>query len=317
MAVEATKLYTVKADTASRIEAVIKETGKTITEVAKEMNISRTALSRYLSGSYNAENSKIEPAALEFLSQYGQDANPNAATVPLVAPNFYVGRDARDIVGLCGECQDHGKLGIVTGKTGYGKSHSLRHYAKMSKVVYVECDDSMGCKDLIDAIEDALGIPSTPGSIYRKKQGIISFFNVNRGYLLIVDEADKLINKYTQKKMEILRSIYGTGRVGLVIAGEPRLETLIKGYLERFANRVDARTALIGLTEKEVRDYLNGFPFEADAIEEMIVRGTNSKSGCFRLLARTLDNALRVHREDGGATITVNTILKASSMMML
>ncbi|WP_018749822.1 ATPase [Paenibacillus sanguinis] len=315
MAMEATKLYTIKTDLVTRANEYMNRTGSTITEMARIMGVSRPALSRYLSGKYDAENTKIEPAVLKFLNEHDQVGEISA--IPATAPKFFAGRDARDILGLCAECQDHSKLGIVTGRTGYGKSHTLKHYAKMQRVAYIECDDSMGCKDLIDAIEAALGIPSASGSIYRKKQGIIQFFEVNKGYLLIVDEADKLINKYTQKKMEILRSIYGDARVGLVIAGEPKLESLIKGYLERFANRVDARTALIGLTDKEVRDYLDGFPFEPDALEEMVARGTNSKTGCFRLLARTLDNVLRVHREDGGETITLDTIYKASSMMML
>jgi DNA transposition AAA+ family ATPase len=315
MAMEATKLYTIKTDLAARMNDHLTRSNTTITEMARELNVSRTALSRFLSGKYDAENSKVEPAVAQFLEH---NKSALVQPVPMVAPKFFAGRDARDIIGLCTECQEFGKLGIVIGKTGYGKSHTLKHFSRMDRVVYIECDDSMGCKDLLDAIEEALGIPPTTGSIYRKKQGIIQFFNVNRGYLLIVDEADKLINKYTQKKMEILRSIYGNNsRVGLVIAGEPKLEALIKGYLERFANRVDARTALYGLNEKEVREYLAGFSFDPDALEEMIVRGTNSKSGCFRLLARTLDNVLRVHREDGGDTLTLDTILKASSMMML
>ncbi|GAC41287.1 AAA family ATPase [Paenibacillus popilliae] len=315
MAMEATKLYTIKTDIVARMNDYKNRTNDTITELAKIMGVSRPTLSRFLSGKYDAETTKLEPAVVKFLNEHDQAAATVA--MPRAAPKFFDGRDARDILGLCSECQDHGQLGIVTGRTGYGKSYTLKHYAKMPRVAYIECDDSMGCKDLVDAIETALGIPATPGSIYRKKQGIIQFFEVNKGYLLIVDEADKLINKYTQKKMEILRSIYGDARVGLVIAGEPKLESLIKGYLERFANRVDARTALVGLTEKEVRDYLEGFPFEPDALEEMIARGTNSKTGCFRLLARTLDNVLRVHRSDGDETITLDTILKASSMMML
>ena len=314
MAMEAPKIYTLKTDLAAQLNEYMHRTSSTITEIAKEIGISRPALSQFLSGKYNAENSKVEPAVAAFLAEHGTTNQP----APMVVPKFFAGRDARDIVGLCNECQEYGKLGIVVGKTGYGKSHTLRHFSRMQRVAYVECDDSMGCKDLLEAIEEALGIPPTTGSIYRKKQGIIQFFNVNRGYLLIIDEADKLINKYTQKKMEILRSIYGNdARVGLVIAGEPKLETLIKGYLERFANRVDARTTLRGLDEREVREYLEGFPFEPDALEEMVVRGTNSKTGCFRLLARTLDNVLRVWREDGGETITLEMILKASSMMML
>lgn len=51
----------------------------------------------------------------------------------------------------------------------------------------------------------------------------------------VIDEADKLINKYTQKKMEILRGIFDQSDVGIVIAGEPRLETELKSSLTRFA----------------------------------------------------------------------------------
>ena len=40
----------------------------------------------------------------------------------------------------------------------------------------------------------------------RRVHGIRDFFNTNKGYLLIIDEADKLVSKYTQKKMEILRA---------------------------------------------------------------------------------------------------------------
>lgn len=316
MAMEARRLYTIKPDLIARLNDYKERTASTITEIAREMGISRTALSRYLSGKYDAEDSKVEPAVAAFLAEHGQTVEASRPQ-PLALPKFFAGRDARDIVGLCSECHENRKLGIIVGRSGYGKSHTLKHYARMQRVAYIECDDSMGCKDLITAIEEALGLPSTPGSIYKKKQNIIDFFGVNQGYLLIVDEADKLINKYTQKKMEILRSIYDAGGIGLVIAGEPKLESLIKGYLERFANRVDARTALQGLMEKEVRDYLEPFPFEEDALEEMVLRGTNSKTGCFRLLARTMDNVLRVQREDGQDTITVNTIIKASSMMML
>jgi len=299
-----------------RLNSYMKSSNSTITELANQIGISRTALSQFLAGKYPSDPSRVEASAKAFLAD--KMPSPTPRLVQPALPSFFAGRDAREIVGLCDECQERGKLGIVTGKTGYGKSHALRHYAKMQRVAYIECDEAMGCKDMLEAIEEALGIPPQAGSIYRKKQGIIRFFLVNKGYLLIVDEADKLINKYTQKKMEILRSIYGSNsNVGLIIAGEPKLESLIKGYLERFANRVDARTVLYGLSEKEVREYLADFPFEPDALEEMVTRGTNGKTGCFRLLARTFDNVLRVQRVDGGKTITVDMILKASSMMML
>ncbi|MEB9897231.1 ATP-binding protein, partial [Bacillus cereus] len=225
------------------------------------------------------------------------------------------------IIGACQSCQSFTGLGIVVGKSGYGKTHTLKYYARSPKVAYIECDDTMAQRDLVKAIERALGLPVGYGTIWERVNGIREFFNCNPGYLLIIDEADKLVSKYSQKKMEILRAIFDQSDVGMIIAGEPKLEAQIKGYISRFANRVDFYVSLKGLSANEVRSYLQNFNFEENAIQEMIVRATNNKNGCFRLLDRTLNNILRILNMHGSAEgaplITVDIIAKASNMMML
>lgn len=113
-------------------------------------------------------------------------------------------------------------------------------------MAYIECDDTMSSRDLVEAIERSIGLPNGYGTIWRRVNGIREFFNTNKGYLLIIDEADKLVSKYTQKKMEILRAVFDQSDVGLVIAGEPKLEAQIKTYLVRMANRVDFYASLRG-----------------------------------------------------------------------
>ena len=208
-------------------------------------------------------------------------------------------------------------LGIVVGKSGYGKTYALKYYAKMPRVAYIECDDTMSSRDLVEAIERALGIPQNYGTIWKRVNGIREFFNVNHGYLLIIDEADKLISKYTQKKMEILRGIFDQSDVGMVIAGEPRLEAQIKSYLTRFANRVDFYASLKGLTDKDVERYLSGYEIEPDALNELVSRACNNQTGCFRLLDRTLNNVFRIVNESNQSSITLKMISQASNMMML
>ena len=110
----------------------------------------------------------------------------------------------------------------------------------------------MSSRDLVEAIERSIGLPNGYGTIWRRVNGIREFFNTNKGYLLIIDEADKLVSKYTQKKMEILRAVFDQSDVGLVIAGEPKLEAQIKTYLVRMANRVDFYASLRGLSPSEV-----------------------------------------------------------------
>lgn len=100
----------------------------------------------------------------------------------------------------------------------------------------------MSCRDLVRRIEKQLCLPKRYGTNDERLEEICEFFNVNRGYLMIVDEADKLINKYTIKKIELLRTIMDSAAVGMVLAGELSLEAHLAAYDERFANRMDLRT---------------------------------------------------------------------------
>ena len=175
----------------------------------------------------------------------------------------------------------------------------------------------MNCKDIIRRIENKIGMQRSYGSIDERTERIIEFFNINEGYLLIMDEADKLINKYTQKKIEMLRSISDSAKVGLVLAGEPMLESLLKTYDARFANRMDFYYKLKGLSTQEVKDYLEGYDIDDSAMDEFLIRAQNSQTGCFRLLDRTLNNVLRILKESGQTKIPSKVISQASNMMML
>lgn len=220
-----------------------------------------------------------------------------------------------NVLATCDLCQKYTGLGVVVGRSGYGKTHTLKQYAKRDRVCYIECDDSMTCRDMIEAVERTIGIPRCSGTIWTRVQGIKEFFNINEGYLLIIDEADKLMTKYSAKKMEILRTIYDQCDVGVVVAGEPNLEIMLKSYLPRFANRADYFVKLEGLTGDEIKRYLADVDIEESALNELIYRGCNSSTGCFRLLNRTIKNLMRMTDED--KTISSRDIKVASNMMML
>ncbi|WP_338134882.1 AAA family ATPase [Paenibacillus alvei] len=327
----AAALYSIQGETpttlAIQLKGMMDKNGMTITELAREINYSRPALSQYINGKYPSDPTDIEQAISSFISSRGGEvaATSERTIMTLSKPQFVESRDATAIIGACQSCQSFTALGIIVGKSGYGKTHTLKYYARSPKVAYIECDDTMGQRDLVKAIEKALGLPNGYGSIWERVNGIREFFNCNPGYLLIIDEADKLVSKYSQKKMEILRGIFDQSDVGMIIAGEPKLEALIKGYINRFANRVDFYVALKGLSSNEVRKYLGNFNIEEDAVQELVTRATNNKNGCFRLLDRTVNNILRVlnmrNSEPSGEAsaplITSEIITQASNMMML
>lgn len=300
----------------------IKDNNSSIAAVSKGVGYSRPAISRYLAGKYDSDPKELEQRLAAFLEQAtGKTVELEGGAEPVVrtgtTPTFFESKDARAVLGVCQSCQEFIGLGIVVARSGYGKTYSLRQYAKLPRVAYIECDDTMSSRDLVEAIERSLGLPTGYGTIWKRVNGIRDFFNTNKGYLLVVDEADKLVSRNTQKKMEILRAIYDQSDVGLVIAGEPKLEMQIKTYLGRMANRVDFYASLRGLTPGEVEGYLADFQMNADALAELQHRACNMQTGCFRLLSRTLANVKRILAERGETVVTVKIIEQASAMMML
>lgn len=309
-----------------RVLEILGEMKMTKAELALRIQYSRSAVSQYLGNKYNSDPAEIEARLIEFVKEYEAETGKMSAgnyaegSVTTVKPKieYFESRDFIQTIGVCKSCQENMALGIIVAKSGYGKTHTLKKYAKMPRVAYIECDDTMACRDLVEAIEIQIGMPKgAGGTIWSRVNRIRDFFNANEGYLLIIDEADKLINKYTQKKMEIIRGIFDQSDVGIVIAGEPRLEAEIKGNLARFANRMDFYYKLKGLTEQEVRDYLEGYDIEENAMQEFISRAQNAQTGCFRLLDRTLSNVIRILKDSGQTKVTMKTVSQASNMMML
>lgn len=313
--------YVQETSLVDRVKEAMKRSGTNNTRLGDQIGFSRSAVSRFLNGDYRSD--ELEAKLEEWLrtretgeAAKASQAEPGGKALP-EKERYYQSKDYLSVMGLCQGCQEEVAAGIVVGKSGFGKTHALRKYASLPRVAYIECDVTMAPRDLILAIENAIGMPRSFGTNWERVSRIREFFNLNKGWLLIVDEADKLMSKYSQNKMEVLRSFINQREVGLVIAGEPRLEVDLKAYLDRFANRMDFYYKMRGLSGKEVEAYFSGYEVDADAMQELLIRATNNQTGCFRLLDRTLNNVRRILRENGGTRITMGVITQASGMMML
>lgn len=317
--------YTKEQTLREQVLEALRDLKMTKAELAMLIQYSRSAVSQYLNNKYNSDAAILEGKLREFMENYKSGKEPQAEAGRQTEPRaalrkkieYFESADYTQTIGICRACQESQGLGIVVAKSGYGKTYALRHYAGMPRVVYIEGNETMNCKDIIRRIENRIGMTRSYGSIDERMEKIIDFFNINENYLIIMDEADKLINKYTQKKIELLRNITDSARVGLVIAGEPLLETLMKGYDARFTNRMDFYYKLRGLSKQEVADYLEGYDIDEAAMSEFVARATNAQTGCFRLLDRTLNNVLRILKESGQTKVTMKVMRQASSMMML
>lgn len=302
----------------------------TIKQISREVPYSRTTISKFISGMYKGNEKGVE----EQLAKWYADYTGTEVDIPPEAPpegraagrgRFYASRDAKAVLGVCQSCQEYGEMGIVTGRSGYGKTYALRRYAKSPRVAYIECNVTMNPRDLLKELEGALGLPTRNGTKHERVKAIVEFLTINPGWLLIVDEADKLMSRYTYSKMDILRTVFddcakegdGYSSCGIVIAGEPGLKAQIATYLHQCANRLIFHAELCGLSEAEVEEYLSDRTVEPEALAELKARALNKRTGCFRLLDRTLRNVGRVLESGGGEAITAKALAQASSMMML
>lgn len=160
--------YTTGKTLAEQINDYLAVSKTSIATLASEIpGYSRPTISRYLSGKYEGDISTIEKLLADWLAQRTGEAValPEPGRKTGRKPVFYESRDALKVLGVCQSCQEYIGLGIVVARSGYGKTYSLRQYAKLPRVAYIECDDTMSSRDLVEAIEKSLGIPSGYGTI--------------------------------------------------------------------------------------------------------------------------------------------------------
>ena len=187
------KTYTTEKTLAERMNERLAELHMTKAEAAMRMNYSRSAVSQYLNGKYASDPTEIEKKITEFLIASGDtegipeapDTTEDTGVKLKSKVEFFESRDFINTIGVCQACQENIGLGIIVGKSGQGKTHALKKYAKLQRVAYIECDDTMACRDLVEAIEMELGMPrSTGGTIWSRVNRIREFFNVNQKAIL-------------------------------------------------------------------------------------------------------------------------------------
>ena len=115
-------------------------------------------------------------------------------------------------------------INLVIGEAGLGKTVTLKQYAKtVDNVILVEVTPTYSPKVMLVELCNRLGIvPSRSNhdnevSIVEKLKG--------SDKLLIIDEAELL----AYKSLEIIRRIHDMAKIGVVLAGMPRLRANLHG----------------------------------------------------------------------------------------
>ena len=237
------------------------ETGKTQTAIANELGISDAALSSFLRGSYKTPH-MIVPKVAELLKVTGK------RKVAPKEPAFVETTVAKRVMEAISYCHLQGKIAVVYGDAGVGKTQAVRAYLRENSLaIGITISPSYASiTGVNELIADQLGIRERVARrIYAE---IISKLK-DSGRVLIIDEAQHL----TVRALNHLRCMSDESGVGIALIGNEEVYTKLRGsgkadFAQLFSRIGMRREVLTSTTTKEdIRKVFAEAHLEEDALE--------------------------------------------------
>lgn len=192
-------------------------TKKTQSEIARELGISAGLLSDFLSGNYKAPHTVI-PKIEQLLSvQAKKEVAPKE-------PPFSKTNVSEIVMNTISYCHIRGKIGVVYGDPGIGKTMAIREYLKNNQLaIGISISPSYSSMSGVnELIADALGVRQR---VARKIYAEIVAKLKNSGRVIIIDEAQHL----TVRTLDHLRCMADESGVGLCLVGNDAVYSKLTG----------------------------------------------------------------------------------------
>lgn len=244
----------------------IYQSGKiqSLNAVAKAIDISPSALSLWLKGSYAGNNDSIEKKVASYMQLIKERAESYAEETDFVRGIS----NSEKILDICRLAHVQKTMGLVAGRAGLGKSRALREYAKNNPdVIYIEVDTAYSSRELMREINIIVG-HNGKGHLNKLKNEIIDKLK-GTGRLLIIDQAEYL----GDKALDLLRTIHDKAGIGVILAGLPQLMQNIKGtggVQEQIYTRIGAAFELSPLKNEDIKKLVANFAGEEAPVKPFI-----------------------------------------------
>ncbi len=206
----------------AELRTFMKENDVTSTYVANEIDISKTALSQWMSKTYNGDNEKITDRVSNFLRR--EKLRSTALKLPIVdiSTMMYI----KEVAALC---HTRGRIGVCVGSAGLGKTVAAKEYVKKYiDAILIESDYSYTARSLLLELHKALGL-SCKGCVYNLMEEVVEKLQ-NSGRLIIIDEAENL----RREALEMTRRIHDKTGVGLLLIGREVLLQNLRGRQNQY-----------------------------------------------------------------------------------
>lgn len=281
-----------------RLEGLMVARGWSQRRAADQIGVSQTAMSRWLQDKYEAAEA-MNARVSEFLDQRraaGEGIVPSEGLLVIQE--------------VCRQCAEERRFGVVQGNPGVGKTKALTLYQlEHDGVIYVRADVTTNVKVLLEMV------CGNPGGGMVASQLMVRAKEIAEGKLLVVDEADLL----SVRVLEAIRAIYDEGGCGVVLAGTPRLERLLRrgphatDNLAQLYSRVDFNVTVLPPSHPDMDKFLDTAQIQDPKARKIIA--TEGSKGSFRAAAKLANQSLRLARMNG-CPVTEQVVKAAGRLIM-
>lgn len=223
---------------AADLKIFLSEHNWTQAAVAAKLGVSTAVINQFLKGKYKGSHE-------ELINKVGHLLDSIARRDRRVKGKAFIETSvAKKIHTLITQTEafsdDEGKIGLIIGDGGHGKSHCLREYARANRnTVYVELDDAMNPTTMFNEIANKLGVLEN-GSLAVITRRLIEHLQ-NRHIIVILDEAAGLRVKQLNQLRQI---IVVKCRCPLILAGNvDLLKTIMQPTTRRGHESLDQFTS--------------------------------------------------------------------------
>lgn len=216
------------AQVAGKLKGFMADHNYSQAKIAKMIGVSTAVVSQFLGGKYKGDLDTVINKTVHLMESVVRKETRTRNT-PFIETTV-----ARKIGTLITQTEaagdDEGKIGLIIGDGGHGKSHCMRAYAAANKnTVYVELDDAMTPTLMFAEIAKSLGLDSF-GSLAAVTRRLIDNL-ANRHIIVMLDEASGLRVKQLNQLRQI---IVVKSRCPLILAGN---SDLLKTVMQQASHR--------------------------------------------------------------------------------
>lgn len=243
------------------IKQYMLSTGRTQSQVAKELDVSASALSGFLGGTYKTPHTiitKIEELA---------DISVRKKVTPK-EPEYVETGISRDITNAIRYSHLQGKISVVYGDAGIGKTMAFRNYLEQNTLaVGITISPTFASiTGVNEKLAEQLGVRERVSR--RQTMEIINKLR-GSGRVVVIDEAQHL----TVRALNHLRCISDESGVGICFIGNDEVYSKLKGsgradFAQLFSRIGMRRQVLVtNISRQDVRAVFGSYVTEDDAME--------------------------------------------------